>query len=294
MNSVKPQWAIDFVDETAAALQVSDSFVWALGAFAGLLVVFAIGVVFQVTMISREKKMSLKSTLGYIANSFWAIPVLAMLAFFTFRVATAGQPTRPPAKTNQFLSYEEQQSGVELAFHPTGKASGWTERTPERAGRGGELKSIVLSARGAHVEDAERKLVKQTRDLLSQEFPKQFGEMNFGRLNAKTIKRHLVEKVEEQPGVETVGTYRNDATQVYWKLNLNQENRIHLREAVVTPRLWILGGVFGLLTIIVVALAGYFRLDAKTEGRYRFRLKLATTSLIVGTGIVLTAMLPLA
>lgn len=293
MKDIKPQFAVDFVEETAAALQVSESVVWALSGLAGLLMVFALGVMIQVIMINREKKMSFRSLLGHIGNTIWAVPVLAMIAFFGFRIATAGQPTHTPQKKREIVARDAEHNGVQLAFVPTSKAASWTERGNIRDSRSRQLQSAVLNARGAHVNDAETKLARQARELLAREYPNEFGDLSFGRLNAKTLKEHIVTKVEVQPGVETVGTYRNDASQVFWKLDLSPERRAGLREDIVTPRLWILGGAFALLTIIFVALAGYFRLDAKTEGRYRIRLKLATTALIVGSGIVLTAMLPL-
>lgn len=298
MKSIKPVGITKFVEETARSLSVSETAIWAVGIAAGLLLLFAIGVVFQVMLISREKKLSVKSTLAHIGNAFWALPVLAVLAFFAFRVVSAGQALEGTRAGKRSVAIDAETTdaddkSVELTFHPTDKAAGWTEYTPVRGGPDGELQSIILAARGAHAADAERKLAKQTRDLLAKEFPREFGNLDFGRLDAVMLKRHIVKQTEEQRGVETVGNYRNDASKVYWQLDLASKNRAELREAVVAPRLWVLGGAFGLIAVVLAAVAGYFRLDARTEGRYRFRLKLATMSLIVGVGLVVTAVLPL-
>ena len=59
------------------------------------------------------------------------------------------------------------------------------------------------------------------------------------------------------------------------------------REQVVTQRLWMIGGLVALLTLITGTVAAYFRLDTLSGGAYRNRLKLAAVALIVSGGLLL-------
>ncbi|MCH8830308.1 MAG: hypothetical protein IID45_12090, partial [Planctomycetes bacterium] len=86
----------------------------------------------------------------------------------------------------------------------------------------------------------------------------------------------------------------NTAYQVFWKIDDSAEVQARVREESAVPRIWLLGGFIALLTLIVVAVAAYLRLDARTNGRFRIRLKLATTALIVAGGMLLTALIPVA
>ena len=64
------------------------------------------------------------------------------------------------------------------------------------------------------------------------------------------------------------------------------------REQIVERRLWTLGSLLGVFTLILGATATYLRLDAATSGAYRLRLKLATVALIVAGGMGVAMMLP--
>ncbi len=65
------------------------------------------------------------------------------------------------------------------------------------------------------------------------------------------------------------------------------------RAQVVNRRLWAFGGLVALLTLLVGTAAGYLQLDARSNGAYRGRLKLAAVTLIVVGGFVLVGVLPL-
>jgi hypothetical protein len=65
------------------------------------------------------------------------------------------------------------------------------------------------------------------------------------------------------------------------------------RAQIAERRLWTVGGLVGLATLLVASLAGYLRLDAATHGGYRRRLKLATVSLIVAGGLIAASVLPM-
>jgi hypothetical protein len=263
------------------------AFVLAGVVVAAILIVFSLGVVVQVMMISREKKLSLRSTISTAAASVWAVPVLAVLALFAFRAAAAPKIPAPVV--------EKKADGAETAlkFEPLKQPPQWTSNSPVRRESDNQLRTIVLSSRGASVDDAERQLAAATANLLRREYPKEFDIAGVPRPTPETV-RPLVALRFVQPGYETVGVRRNEISQVYWQLDLSEKNRAAMRGKLARPRLWIIGGAIGLLAIVFVGIATYLRLDAATAGRYRFRLKLATTTLICASGLLLTALLPVA
>jgi len=263
------------------------AFVLAGVVVAAILVLFSLGVVVQVMMISREKKLSLRSAVSTAAASMWAIPVLAVLAVFAFRAAAA--PEVPTIGEER----KADETDTALKFEPLKQPPQWTSDIAVRRESDNTLQTVVLSSRGASVADAERQLAAATAKLLRREYPKDAGIAAGTRFTPAAAKP-LVARQFVQPGYETVGTHRNNIVNVYWQLDLAEKNREAMRGKLALPRLWIVGGAIGLLAIVFVGVATYLRLDAATAGQYRFRLKLATTTLICASGLLLTALLPVA
>ena len=80
---------------------------------------------------------------------------------------------------------------------------------------------------------------------------------------------------------------------VYWLLDLSQEKRSAVREAAVAPRQWTVGAGIALLALVLVGVTMYLRLDASTGGQYRWRLRFATTVLLVAVGSLIAATVPI-
>jgi len=283
-----------FLRRTAELFSVSETTVVVAAILMAALAAFSVGVLVQVMMISRDRKLSWRSAFSYAVSSAWAIPVLAVTAFFAYRVFETYQRSEPPPP-----SHVNRKGDVSVAFVPIEQAGRKTPNwigdvgSPIRDPQTKELKQVVVSARGADTEDAERRLTRKVQKLYAKEFPEENGTLNPAALSTERIKSHLLaEEPFEQPGVEQVGEYTNNVTEVYWRLDFSPEARQSLREAAVAPRIWTLVGGLVLLGAIVIGVTLYLRLDAATAGRYRLRLKLATTSLIVAVGLAVTALLP--
>jgi hypothetical protein len=60
------------------------------------------------------------------------------------------------------------------------------------------------------------------------------------------------------------------------------------QEMIVNARLRVLGALAGLLTLVFATVAAYFRLDDRTLGQHRRRLKLAAVSIIAAGGLAAT------
>ncbi|MFQ5730981.1 MAG: hypothetical protein ACE5KM_03390 [Planctomycetaceae bacterium] len=278
---MSPNSVTQFVTRMARLMSVGETTVYAGVIAAGILLVFSVGVFVQVLMISREKKVSLRTTLSHAAASLWAIPVLGVLAFFAYRVAEANTARQPTAQ-----SVKNDREADVLRFQATEEAQSWVNDARKRA-KTGKLRAVVISARGANVAHAERRLRQQVLNRLRQEYP---GEADGVRPAAVDP---LVKRRFSQPGYEQVGLHRNEVWKVYWLLDFSRQNRQAVRQAAVVPRLWTVGAAVTLLALVCVGVTLYLRLDASTAGRYRFRLKFATTALLVAAGMLVAAVVPL-
>lgn len=271
-----------FVQRTARLLSVGETTVYAGAIAAGILLVFSLGVLVQVMMISREKHVSLRSTVSHAAASLWAIPVLAVLAFFAYRVMDDNTPQHPSAQT-----IKNDREADRLTFQETETAQSWVNDAPSR-NKSGKMTHVVISARGATVAHAERRLRLLALNTLRREFPREADGIRPAHVDL------LVKRRFHQPGYEQVGLLRNDVTKVYWLLELSPQNRKAVRQTAVVPRLWTIAGAIALLALICVGVTMYLRLDASTEGRYRIRLKFATTALLVAAGMLVAVVVPTA
>ncbi len=270
-----------------------------LAIVAGGLVVLSLGVVVQVMLASRNKTFSLRTMFSGLMSLVWMIPVLVTVGFFAFRVATTVDHWDADGP-----SLIKQRSSESVNFTPMEEPPAWTKDEVVWDTQTRKPRTIVISARAASVEEAERRLALQARHLYEQRFPEENLMRRFVRVSPDLFASHALAKdpVRVQ-GIETVfvsapglegRTYSNEAWEVYWQLDFSPQNMAVIREAGVMPRLWMLGGGVGLLSLIVIAVATYLRLDHSTQGRYRFRLKCATTTLIVAIGLLATACLPIA
>jgi len=89
----------------------------------------------------------------------------------------------------------------------------------------------------------------------------------------------------------TSGSTTFHVQQMILQLELSPEGRKLIypvwRDRIVGHRLWILGRVLLLLTGILVTATLYFRLDARSDGQFRLRLKLAAVVAVVAFGILI-------
>ena len=307
-----------FIRTTAEALSITEGTVVAGFVAAGLLLLFSAGVVANVLLISRDRKITFRAAMSYAFSTLWAVPVLAVLAFFTTRAVNHFHDPANEAEISQTQSGDERtdkSARAKLEFKAKTTAPDWTRTATRVSLDSGDAESSpqpVLVADGATVAGAQRKLLVKTRAKLaalsSPSETKPWLAIDVSRETSDAaIRKHVVYRDFVQRGVEKITAsrpgeaakvYENDVYRVYWELDLSPAAREQLEEAAVLPRIWLLGGVVGVLALIVFSVAVYLRLDARTSGRCRFRLKLATTSLIVAGivagGLLMTALLPFA
>jgi hypothetical protein len=103
------------------------------------------------------------------------------------------------------------------------------------------------------------------KSLVGEELDKDFGN----GLQTKMYRAHLRLELNSQ---------LRDAVHDWW------------RGQVVSQRLTTLGTGLGMITVLLAATAGYFRLNALTQGQYGGRLKLAAVALVGAAGLGVLAL----
>jgi hypothetical protein len=123
-------------------------------------------------------------------------------------------------------------------------------------------------------------------DLLRRDFEQVFrptGRWQFDPQRANAIRNSFTEEIRRSAGENEFTVYRT-----YLQVELSPTVRHQIepvwREQVSKQRSGVVAGLFAVLTAVVAALAGYFRLDSRTGGRYR-------RPLTVGTAVALAVAL---
>ncbi|MCA9115689.1 MAG: hypothetical protein KDA79_11440 [Planctomycetaceae bacterium] len=159
---------------------------------------------------------------------------------------------------------------------------------------------VVLSSRQfATVEEAEAEVADATRERIMTTISRQHGLPQTWTLpdsvlaDAQIIPRRHIETISRESGNVTFNVYR-----VWWEVAFTPEAMEQLepvwKDQIVTSRLWSLGGLAALLTLLAGAATSYLRLDTLTGGRYRQRLKFAAVLLVVAGGALGAVLLPVA
>ena len=159
---------------------------------------------------------------------------------------------------------------------------------------------VVLSSRQfATVEEAEAEVADATRERIMTTISRQHGLPQTWTLpdsvlaDAQIIPRRHIETISRESGNVTFNVYR-----VWWEVAFTPEAMEQLepvwKDQIVTSRLWSLGDLAALLTLLAGAATSYLRLDTLTGGRYRQRLKFAAVLLVVAGGALGAVLLPVA
>jgi hypothetical protein len=162
---------------------------------------------------------------------------------------------------------------------------------------GGDDSKVVLSSqRFATIEDAKKQVidvaVEQVRDAFHRTHPyRGQWELPADLVDAEVVKHRYVEEIEHDFGSFTGRMYR-----VHLQLDLDSSTGGPIyrswRDQVVERRLWLLGSLLGLVTLVLGTTTAYLRLDTMTQGQYRSRLRLAATLLITAGGFAAAAVIP--
>jgi hypothetical protein len=157
--------------------------------------------------------------------------------------------------------------------------------------------AVVTGEIGATVEEAVANARKAAVDLVRVDFAASFPRVAGWRPPASVvanaaIRQTFVEEVDRKT-VSSGTPFRVYRGYNQVELSPSVRNQIYplWRTEVVDRRIWALGGLAGLLTLTFATLSAYFRLDARTTGLYRRRLKLAAVSVIAAGGLAAATLL---
>jgi hypothetical protein len=259
-----------------------------------LLGLFALGILVHVLWRSRERKVSLGGFFSLIFSAFLVLPVVAVMGYLSIPLFKAQtQPadqhieqremiiTNSPVKATETLSITASETPIKR-----------DPNLPEWVGQPNSLSSQQY----ATVEEAESEILTEAMLRIQKDFHKTYSYKGDWAIPEGLVEKHYL----SEPYVEKITRNTENATfevvRVHRRLTLTPAAHKKLypvwREQIVERRLWILGSLLGVFTLILGATATYLRLDAATSGAYRFRLKLATVALIVAGGLGVATILP--
>lgn len=278
----------------------------------GGLFLFALAILGHVLLASREKRFSLRGFFGLLFAAVWALPVLAVLGWlgarslphlqepsWAERMTVSAEPPGPPKGT--LVSVDSNKVGIpvdpdEDAVEEDASLPEWVGQ-PDQQEQG--VTTVALSSQQwATVDEGRRQIYQMAAERIREDFHREYPNHRDWSLPAASIERRLVgepyvQEIERTTGNKTFTVYR-----LHQQLALSDDLPSELypiwRDQIVGRRLWILGGLLGVATMILATAAIYLRLDASTGGTYRFRLKLAAVALIVACGLGMAMWIPAA
>lgn len=195
-----------------------------------------------------------------------------------------------PAPVKITLFEGQTETGLQVREVPE-----WVQ-APEQVDEERDTERFVLrSSRYAEIEEAETELLGRLAPRAAEYLARGGLRLSPEQITRKELRRAavLTRRLHEQFHVE-VGAFNPPVYRVTWEVSLRPSVRESLgaaqRLAERHRRLWNLGGGFGLATLLLGTLAAYFRIDAATQGRYRRRLKVAS-SVVAATAAAATGLL---
>jgi hypothetical protein len=279
-----------------------------IGVSAALFLLTTVAIVVSVALSSGTNGLTLRDAALRGVSFAWAVPVVAVLCYAGWKILPALQDRETPdsirvvgyerVEKSQSQKVEESEEAVRSSTPEPGARSlepalpDWVTHPPSTIENG--VEQVLLTSKQYATEDEAREELEQLAELKVKEYfhrdhpykghwtlPANFVDV---QSNHSLFPKQFVEPIDR-----TVGTHSFRVQRVHALLSLSPQVREDLypkwREQIVGRRLWSLGGIAGMLTLVVGSIAGYLRLDAATKGSYRRRLKLATVSLIVAGGL---------
>lgn len=274
-----------------------------IGLVAGVLLVIACAVVIQVFASAYGRKLPVRETLLSIAALLWCLPAVAILGYLSVAAAPHLNPVKPrveapppplPPVPPPVLAPEKPDADIHSAALQAEQepqpVPAWTRELRTVSSHSTRL--VLTSRQYSTREEALQEALLAAAELVQQDFEKSHpvnGVTGEWHVSLDDVRRHAMLRVFDETKETDFGSFTAPMRRVYLQVELSPEVRAKLypswREHVVTHRLWVLGTLVGLLTLMLGTSAAYFRLDSLTNGLYRRRLKLAAVSLIVAGGL---------
>jgi hypothetical protein len=278
-------------------------------AAAGLLGTFGVGLAAHAFFRGRNARISWGNLAANVGGLAWLLPVAAVFALYGFwmRPNLINLPDTWSARPQiSVVSAERNSNGQRVATpKPSPSAAdsveisktlpAWVNETEIVSGDGRLV--VVTGEIGATVEEAEANARAAAVDAVRKDFavafPQSVGwEPPTRAVGSVAVRRAFVAEIDRKT-LSSGTPFR--VFRAYNQVELSPAVRKRIfplwREEVVGRRIWDLGGLGALLTLTFGTLAVYFRLDDRTSGLYRRRLKLAAVSVIAAGGLAAATLL---
>lgn len=173
-------------------------------------------------------------------------------------------------------------------------APSWADATPDP--KGDSTTVVVSSQRFATLEEAERQATERVLALVHSHFHDEHPQRGAWQAPLSEVEAHAVEQVTGESLDKDFGNgIQGRMYRVHARLNLSPELRKALygtwRAQVVDRRLTILGSILALVTLMLGTSATYIRLDDRTGGQLRWRLRFAALATIMAGGLMASSVI---
>jgi hypothetical protein len=180
--------------------------------------------------------------------------------------------------------------GVKVG-RPADELPGWTLRTDESPRL---LPRVIQSGQHATVASAEAEALAQLAVQLGEAFAEEHPEAAGWTPPVELVRRiGVVGRRAIQESTVTVGEFTEPVYQAFWEVvpaaNLDAQLFAAWRTDALQPRLLLVGGAIGMLTLLFGSLAGYFRAHAALHGKYRNALLWGAAAIAAGSALALVA-----
>lgn len=211
-------------------------------------------------------------------------------------VASPAPESKPAVETNSSEPKPADAKAVDAKTVETiAKRPDWVD---EKAVKTGDSRRIVVVGKlGLNPESAEAEGVAAVIVAVRRDFAEHYPISESWQPPAQIVRDQAIKQVYIEQAEHTTSTSDTHfkTYRAYCQVELTPALRSRLfpswRDETVARRLWSLGGLAGLLTLTFGTVAAYFRLDERTSGHYRRRLKLAAVSIIAAGGLAAARLL---
>ncbi len=281
------------------------------------LMVFALAAVATVFIAGGKWRFALAGAWPLVVSLLWIIPAVAVLSIIAIRgakhfqesrrfahaaaIAAENRPvellvprsmqTTPPAWVGKSETRVPATHDLDQHRFVHGDDHG-NDQTAQSVTSFTGLQIALSSERWVTLEEAEQQVTASVVQRVMAHFHEEYPQGVSWSAPVALIDKYAV---RECVGESLDKDFGNGLTQKMYRVHVLLELSPAVRQTlyaswrgqVVDRRLQVLGGLFGLVTLMLATSAGYFRLDDLSVGKYRGRLRLAAASLITaGTLIV--------
>ncbi|WP_166823801.1 hypothetical protein [Thalassoroseus pseudoceratinae] len=264
-------------------------------AHAVIAVLCLLGLTSVLTVMLKERSFRLPSFRMSASTFLWLSPVLALLAVLGTRLFPFFAPTtaaeRPDAATQ--LPWEEDPVWHVHPVETWGPIEELELAHVQKRTEDGRVswRLVLESEQHTTTEDARNELKETVVALVSTDLQRVYPEIVNPVISEHDIRKECVLNetlmTTEHELPDSGRTF--ETKQLRWVVELNPEIRKHIRSTwekeLVSARAGLVAGTFGFVTFLFGLLATYLRVDSRTNGNYRGRLKLGLLSLAIAGGL---------